>query len=730
MLNANPSAFQVTPSQSTLPVGTNELFSAQLLLDSGDIIDITSQVTWSTSNAQVLSVSNAPDSKGHAVGVAPGAAQVIANIQFAGNMLVDTADVTVVAPALQRVVVTPASAQVPVGARGALHATAFYADNSTRDVTREAIWQSSQPNVLTVVSGGDQAGNGLALAEGTAIVSALFGGARGQSTIAVTPATLVSLQITPQNTTISAGLGIQYYATGLYSDGVSRDLTREVSWLTGNSAVAVIDLQGYARSVAAGATTISAQFDGRQADANLTITQAVLTRIDVEPAGVVLAAGNSQPFTATGIYSDNTSQNLTTVAFWQSGSEAVAGITRIGVATGKAQGSAQISASFGGVTGSTLLVVTAATLNQLIVIPDNISLTTGSVRQYSAVGIYSDHIEDLTEQVTWSTSNEQLADVSNVPGDKGVVTALVPGNVSVTAQFGNLSDNTPLTIEAPATVALLVICNDTNVPAGYTTQCEAIAEYSDGNSRDVTDESQWQSSATAVASVENVAPNNAAGLVRGISTGSASISARFNQISDAQIVTITAPLLQTISVTSHNTQIVEGDTEQFTATGHFSDTTSSDLTATAFWQSAADSVLSVSNSPASKGLAAGLTAGITTISAQQDGVTGTSASITVIEQPASEIRKIEILCLSGEYSGPVEIAVGETDECKAYASRKDGTVDDVTALATWTVDKPDVLGIIGLTPAQDYLQVRGESRGNTALRVEYDKKAVMQYKVK
>src|SRR5439155_11939792 len=65
-------------------------------------------------------------------------------------------------------------------------------------------------------------------------------------------------------------------------------------------------------------------------------------------------------FAATGTYSDNSTQNLTSQVTWASATPAVATITTAGLATGVAAGTSTISATLTGVTGSTVLTVTSS----------------------------------------------------------------------------------------------------------------------------------------------------------------------------------------------------------------------------------------------------------------------------------------------------------------------------------------------------------------------------------
>ncbi len=84
----------------------------------------------------------------------------------------------------------------------------------------------------------------------------------------------------------------------------------------------------------------------------------LLSAITVTPANQRIAIGTVQQFTATGIYSDGSSQNLTSQVTWSSANSGVATVSGSGLVKASALGIASISATLNGITGSTNLTVT------------------------------------------------------------------------------------------------------------------------------------------------------------------------------------------------------------------------------------------------------------------------------------------------------------------------------------------------------------------------------------
>ena len=71
------------------------------------------------------------------------------------------------------------------------------------------------------------------------------------------------------------------------------------------------------------------ELEDRLAPATLTVTPATLTMIMVSPTNPSLTQGQTEQFMAMGMYSDNSSQDLTTQVTWVSSNTAVATISRM-----------------------------------------------------------------------------------------------------------------------------------------------------------------------------------------------------------------------------------------------------------------------------------------------------------------------------------------------------------------------------------------------------------------
>lgn len=135
-----------------------------------------------------------------------------------------------------------------------------------------------------------------------------------------------------------------------------------------------------------------------------------LVSVLVTPANPSVALGLQQQFVATANFSDSTTLVVTATATWASTDVTKATVSDTpgtkGLATTVAQGSASITATYLGITGSTTLTVAAPTLLSIAVTPQDPVLYSGDTQQFVATGTYTDgSTPNITTLVAWSTSN-------------------------------------------------------------------------------------------------------------------------------------------------------------------------------------------------------------------------------------------------------------------------------------------------------------------------------------
>lgn len=270
-----------------------------------------------------------------------------------GNDSPQTASLSGTGIALSSIAVTPANPSVPKGLTQQFTATGTYTDGSQQNLTNTVTWASSQTAFATINS----TGLATTVAQGNTTISATSGSVTGSTTLTVAPPALTSIAVTPANPSVPKGLTQQFTATGTYTDNSQQNLTNSVTWASSQTAIATINSTGLATTVAQGSTTISATSGSVVGSTTLTVSAPALVSIAVTPTNPTIIQNATQQFTATGTYTDTSTQNLTGSATWSSSSTGVATINSSGLATGLTPGSSTITALSGSISGTTTLTV-------------------------------------------------------------------------------------------------------------------------------------------------------------------------------------------------------------------------------------------------------------------------------------------------------------------------------------------------------------------------------------
>src|SRR5260370_22254533 len=221
--------------------------------------------------------------------------------------------------------------------------------------------------------------------------------------------------------------------------------------------------------------------------------------------------------------------------------------------------------------------------------------------------------------VTWSSSNPSVAEM-------GLHTGLVAGGstpgttTTITAVSGVLRVSVQLTVSNATLNSITVTPANPSIPLGRLVQFTATGNYSDGTHHNLTDAVTWSSGTNTRATI------NSLGLAATKAQGSTLISATLGSTTGTSTLNVTASVLDSIQVTPANVTVILPATQQFTAMGIFSDSSTHDLTTTATWSSSNAGVATIG---ANTGLAAAAGSGTTKISATFNAVTG-STSFTVI----------------------------------------------------------------------------------------------------
>ncbi len=528
-------ALRLTPQEPSLSKGARAFVAARGEYSDYSSEDLSGQVEWSSSNAQVARVAGSGAER-FVVGLSPGHALLTAEL----NGLRQTTLVTVRDQELARVELSLAEASVPRGALLALTATGVYADGSRADFTSSVTFRSEKPALLEVLGT-----TARGLEQGSVRVSATYEGLSGEALVEVTSAQRTGLVVMPGLSSIASDTTTRVRALATYSDGSTVDVTALADFRSDSEAVAletVQGLRGLAHGMLPGTARVEASYDGFSAWAPLEVRDVAMSSLRLEQGRMSLVKGTQAQFQLVGRFSDGVEQDLTADADWASDApnvlEAYNGLGRAGVVLARAEGQSQISASALGQRVGLIVTVSAARLEWMELRAADMAIAKGLSQQLRAVGHYTDGSEqDLTAAASWSCSSPELADVSDAPATRGQLRALQTGTVVVRAVLNGEDVTLPITI-APAKLTGLRLRSDAVnleravVVAGNKLALFVDGIYSDDLTEDLTAAIELRSSD------ESVLALGADGRLYAVGEGTARVTASFKDLTAAVDVAV------------------------------------------------------------------------------------------------------------------------------------------------------------------------------------------------
>jgi len=391
--------------------GRGGFVRASAELSDGVVIDITSLVTWSSSNESVATVGAWGQVRAAQIGTtqitarlgtiesAPFDLDVVerAALQrirvqnagcFCGPIFFDALRSDILPPcyfaaasdALAYLPPWQCRQTVLPGATIQFLAIAEFADGSVQDITTEASWWIEPAQVGTLVKG-------LFTAQlaGSARIIASVGNLLSEpvDVNVVTEASVESLSIHPQNwgydtvrggplvadasqpcfdcgvsITVLRGDTLGFQATAHYDTGEWRDVTSQVTWRTSNDSVASVGNDGVMKALQAGAAQIDATLatvSSNRVDVSV-VNEASVVGLSIYQEGTdrVVAKGDDRFFRASAYYDVGFARDVTRTAVWRSSDDSIGAFSAAGTFTGKRAGVVRIWAELDGQASETI----------------------------------------------------------------------------------------------------------------------------------------------------------------------------------------------------------------------------------------------------------------------------------------------------------------------------------------------------------------------------------------
>ena len=643
------------------PLGISTQYLAIATYSDNSTADITDVASWISADSSIATI----DEKGlvrtlkvSSIGISASYQGVTSNIST----------LTITDAIATKVSIIPPTTKLAKGLTLQLQAIATLSDDTTKDVSTQANWQSSNPTVLSV----DDQGKATAIAAGDATVTATVQGVTGQTTVSAVDLTVSQLQIIPATVQLAIGTTTRLTAIATFADQSTQDVSSQVGWLSSNTAVATVDSTGLVTGVAAGSTTLSASLLGVTASTSIQVNNTSVSALQVIPAVTTIALGTKSQLQAIATFADGSTQDVSSQVQWSSNDPIIAGVDSLGLVTGSGIGQATVTATLGAISRSATLTVTNAIATALQVIPPTASLPKGAKLQFQAIATFSDNSsQDVTNQVNWNSSDISVATIDL----NGEATAFSEGGADISANFLGVTSNTVLLVVTNATVSSIqVVLNggSGNLAKGSSVQFNAQAVLSDGSTLDVSSQAAWFSSDQTKVTI------NAQGLATGIAVGTSTISASLNGVTSAgTVLTVTNATVTQIQITPPSLTLAKGTKGKLTAIATYSDNSTQDVSSQVVWNSSNIGVATINLS----GEVSAVSNGSATLTGRVGAVTSNGVSLSVTNASVNQID------LSATAS---TLAAGTKAQLTAVASYSDGSSQNITPLVSWSSSDSDV----------------------------------------
>jgi len=616
-------SLNISPTSVTLALTSSEQLSVTAKYTDNSNETLNNLVIWSSSDSSVASVSIT----GEVLALSVGTISITANLGAVSASL----SVTVTPATLELIVLSSPMTQIASGLTSAFFAKGIYSDGTEQNLSDQVFWSVSDSSIATINS---ETGLLTALQPGNLSVIANKEGQTRSLDITVSPVSLTSIAITPSYISLAKGSSEPINVTANFTDNTKQDVSSQVDWVNSNGQIAIIeDNSSTVLALSEGSTTISARLLDKYADLSITVTNAKLVSIALNPVNASIPLGQSQQYYAQGTFTDGTVQDLTSEVTWISSNEGQAFINNIdslaGLAESNALGSTKITAALGDIQQDTLLTIGNAVLGSIQIQPVNQVVAKGTNVKIKALGYFTDgSLIDLTSKVIWSASSSAFVDV--LSASNGTVLSLNEGSALISAAIDGVVGLGNITVTDATLQSLSISATQTTVPRGITQLLVATGTYSDMSTRNLNHQVNWQSDDILKATISN---NTEPGLLRAISPGQLSISVSLGLVSDQINIDVTDAVLTGIQINNPNSKLNVTSSQLLTAIGSFSDSSTQDVSSEVNWLSGDTNIVSIGNAKLDKGFVRALSAGTVNISASLRDINSLPVPLEIILNP-------------------------------------------------------------------------------------------------
>jgi uncharacterized protein YjdB len=674
---ATLSKLVLSKSQVSLEVGDTASVTATAIYKDNTSENVTIKTTWKSANETVATVYN-----GTITAVAEGNSTI--SVTYGTETESVQVNVTKKVKALTKDV---QKLDLKMGDSPTIQLTATYSDNTVdADVSNKAAWTVDDSSVVSVVNG-----KVTPIGSGTATITATY----GKQTVTIPVNVELVKRLDPSQTEVSMLVSekktVKIALKATYPDGqVKDDVAAQAEWSTSNGAVADV-VKGEITAYGPGSATITAKYGTKTATIKVDVDKAI--RLQASEQNIFLHVGETlkNPIKLEAVYPDKGSLDITKDAVWISNNEKVAFVKQ-GAVTANAAGKAVITAQYGD---------KSVTINVDVDVPRNLdmmekvalSLNGTKTQQLELTATYANgETEKVQNKAEWKSNKEDVVYVSN-----GMVIAYKKGEADISATYGGVTVTTHVAVDIPLKIELSSKKVSLKLDGMY--EAKVVLDYGAGKPvEEVTDKAEWSSSKDAVAKVDGK------GVITGVSSGTATITAKY----DGKTYTMTVEVGLVTDLTSPQSLIImsKGEKKKIDLQA-VNDLNSPDsLNKRATWKSSSASIVSVDG----EGVVTGMNSGKATITAEYGGKrVSVQIEVDVISKIEADVNFVSLKTTASAKDKTATVAI--------TATFSDGSTKDISAKADWSTSNYKVASVAGG-------KITAIGSGKTTVTAKYGSKSI------
>ena len=446
MLTAAATLVSINLSLSNGSVVSGNSITATVsgLYDDGSTVSSFANVGWQTTGPVTIDSNGVITANSVSADTPASVTATVSGLTATQSFTVSPAPVTATDPVLQSLnIIVTSSTNLNPGESINLSVSGLYSDGSEKNLTNTAVWSSSNTAIATANSNGTvTAGN----TPGTATITATVGTLQNSISVTSLP-TLNSIALNASKNVLAPGESITLSVLGTYSDNSQKPVTAILNWSSSdNSIVAVNAVSGtIVGGNTEGTATITASINGLSATIDIALLKPVtLDFISINSPSSSIAANQTIQLTAMATFSNGDVMDYSNQVIWNSDNPAVISVDGNGLAQAFGNvASTLIKVSFNGQVWSRSFSVTPpanASIQSIAIAPFSEQLAANQSVPMRVLANYGNNItEDITSQISWSSSDETIA---LVDAQNNLITKQTIGSTTITASHSQsgLSD--------------------------------------------------------------------------------------------------------------------------------------------------------------------------------------------------------------------------------------------------------------------------------------------------